>query len=162
MLYSIRELKKRLEAIRDMGFVKTHRKGATGIGKTLEDLLGMGHSPISNKKTGKKRALYFRDFDNFLKFTGMLIEGTYWDKIGIRPDNENGTFDIRRLNELIDFCKKHPKYHILTETTDGDDFSNETTMPPVTITNEIRFINRLEFYLGNGSKDPAELFLELK
>jgi hypothetical protein len=108
------------------------------------------------------RVRYFTDFDNFLKFTGMLIEETDWDKVGIHPDDENGTFDIHRLNELMDFCKKHPKYHILTETTDGDDFSDENTVPPVTITNEIRFVNRLNFYLGKGSKNPADLFLELK
>lgn len=87
----------------------------------------------------------------------MLIEETDWGKVGIYPDNENGTFDIHRLQELKDFCVKNPKYHILTDTSDGDDFSDENTMPPVTITNEIRFINRLEFYLGNGSKKPADL-----
>lgn len=40
--------------------------------------------------------------------------------------------------------------------------SDEDTVPPVTITNEIRFVNRLDFYLGNGSKKPAELFHESK
>ena len=154
---SIQELKKRLEAIRDMGFVKTHRAGGTGIGKTLEDLLGMGH-----EKERVKRVRYFEDFDTFVRFTGMLIEETDWDRVGIYPDNENGTFDIHRLQELKDFCAKNPKYHILTETTDGDDFSDENTVPPVTITNEIRFINRLNFYLGTGSKKPADLFLVLK
>ena len=83
----------------------------------------------------------FTDFGKFLKFTGMLIEGTDWDTVGIHPDNENGTFDIHRLQELKDFCAKNPKYHILTETSDGDDFSDENTMPPVTITNEIRFVH---------------------
>ena len=154
---SIQELKKRLEAIRDMGFVKTHRAGSTGIGKTLEDLLGIGCRPVLNNKKGFIKVRYFTDFGKFLKFTGMLIEGTDWDTMGIHPDNENGTFDIHRLQELKDFCANNPKYHILTETTDGDDFSDENTMPPVTITNEIRFVNRLNFYLGNGSKNPAEL-----
>lgn len=35
------ELKRKLKAIKALGFVKTHRKGDTGIGKTLEDLLGI-------------------------------------------------------------------------------------------------------------------------
>ena len=77
---SIQVLKKKLEAIRDMGFVKTHRAGGIGIGKTLEDLLGMGHPTILNKRAGKKRVRYFKDFDNFLKFAGMLIEETDWDR----------------------------------------------------------------------------------
>ena len=56
---SIKELKKRLEAIRDMGFVKTRRAGGTGIGKTLEDLLGIGCQPVLNNK---KRFIKVRDF----------------------------------------------------------------------------------------------------
>ena len=35
------ELKRKLRAIQALGFVKTHRTGDTGIGKTLEDLLGI-------------------------------------------------------------------------------------------------------------------------
>lgn len=33
------ELIKKLKAIKEMGYIKTHRAGNTGIGKTLEDLL---------------------------------------------------------------------------------------------------------------------------
>lgn len=38
---SLEEIKQKLLAIRDMGHIKTHRAGDTGIGKTLEDLLGL-------------------------------------------------------------------------------------------------------------------------
>ncbi len=41
MTQTIQELKLRLEEIKEMGFVKTHRAHNTGIGKTLEDLLGI-------------------------------------------------------------------------------------------------------------------------
>jgi len=40
------ELKRKLKAIKALGFVKTHRKGDTGIGKTLEDLLGIKENNI--------------------------------------------------------------------------------------------------------------------
>jgi hypothetical protein len=40
------EIKKRLEEIKEIGFVKTHRRGQTGIGKTLEDLLGIKENNI--------------------------------------------------------------------------------------------------------------------
>jgi len=40
------EIKKRLEEIKEIGFVKTHRSGQTGIGKTLEDLLGIEENNI--------------------------------------------------------------------------------------------------------------------
>ena len=40
------ELKRKLKSIKALGFVKTHRKGDTGIGKTLEDLLGIKENNI--------------------------------------------------------------------------------------------------------------------
>lgn len=43
---TLEQLKKRLEEIKSLGFVKTHRKGDTGIGKTLEDLLGIEENNI--------------------------------------------------------------------------------------------------------------------
>lgn len=41
MNITLRKLKKRLEKIKALGFVKTHRAHDTGIGKTLEDLLSI-------------------------------------------------------------------------------------------------------------------------
>ena len=40
------ELMSRLREISKLGYVKTHRKGDTGIGKTLEDLLGIEENNI--------------------------------------------------------------------------------------------------------------------
>jgi hypothetical protein len=40
------ELVKRLRDIKQMGYVKTHRGGSTGIGKTLEDLLGIKENNV--------------------------------------------------------------------------------------------------------------------
>ena len=40
------ELKRKLRTIQALGFVKTHRTGDTGIGKTLEDLLGIKENNI--------------------------------------------------------------------------------------------------------------------
>lgn len=40
------KLVKKLKAIKEMGYVKTHRTGNTGIGKTLEDLLGIEENNI--------------------------------------------------------------------------------------------------------------------
>lgn len=42
----IKTLQKKLEEIKKMGFVETHRIGNTGIGKTLEDLLGIKENNI--------------------------------------------------------------------------------------------------------------------
>ncbi len=45
-LNSFEDLKKRLVEIKEMGFIKTHRVGETGIGKTLEDLLGINENNV--------------------------------------------------------------------------------------------------------------------
>lgn len=37
---------KKLKSIKEMGYVKTHRTGNTGIGKTLEDLLGITENNV--------------------------------------------------------------------------------------------------------------------
>jgi hypothetical protein len=41
MTITLRKLKERLKKIQTIGFVKTHRAHDTGVGKTLEDLLGI-------------------------------------------------------------------------------------------------------------------------
>ena len=40
------ELLKTLKKIKQQGFIKTHREGPTGIGKTLEDLLGIKENAV--------------------------------------------------------------------------------------------------------------------
>lgn len=40
------EFVQRLQAVKKMGFVESHRRGNTGIGKTLEDLLGIEENNI--------------------------------------------------------------------------------------------------------------------
>lgn len=40
------ELIQKLKTIKKMGYIRTHRKGNTGIGKTLEDLLGIEENNI--------------------------------------------------------------------------------------------------------------------
>ncbi len=40
------ELIQKLKAIKEIGYIKTHRSGNTGVGKTLEDLLGISENNI--------------------------------------------------------------------------------------------------------------------
>jgi hypothetical protein len=42
----LKTLKEKLRQIKKMGFIKTHRRGDTGIGKTLEDLLGIKENNV--------------------------------------------------------------------------------------------------------------------
>ncbi len=43
---NLKTLKNKLQVIKKHGFFKTHRKGDTGIGKTLEDILGIKENNI--------------------------------------------------------------------------------------------------------------------
>ena len=40
------KLVKKLKAIKKIGYIKTHRVGNTGIGKTIEDLLGITENNV--------------------------------------------------------------------------------------------------------------------
>lgn len=44
---NLTELKNKLLIIKNMGWIETHRNGDTGIGKTLEDLLGIDENNLS-------------------------------------------------------------------------------------------------------------------
>ena len=46
IIYTKQSLIKKLKEIKQQGFIKTHRAGDTGIGKTLEDLLGIQENNI--------------------------------------------------------------------------------------------------------------------
>ena len=46
------ELIDKLKAIKEMGFIRTHRIGTTGIGKTIEDLLGIEENNVPSPNAG--------------------------------------------------------------------------------------------------------------
>ncbi|MDE6387489.1 MAG: hypothetical protein K2L82_06760 [Lachnospiraceae bacterium] len=52
MITTIPEFTDRFREIKDMGWIKTHRPGNTGIGKTLEDLLGISENNIQGPDFG--------------------------------------------------------------------------------------------------------------
>jgi len=43
----LKTLRNKLKEVKELGFVKTHRVGDTGIGKTLEDLLGIQENNVA-------------------------------------------------------------------------------------------------------------------
>lgn len=49
---TLEELKEKLNKIKAAGFIKTHRKNDTGIGKTLEDLLGIKENNLQTPDVG--------------------------------------------------------------------------------------------------------------
>lgn len=41
MIYTLEDFIREYRKIKEMGWIRTHRAGPTGVGKTLEDLLGI-------------------------------------------------------------------------------------------------------------------------
>ena len=69
------EFVERIKQIKDMGFVESNRSGDTGIGKTLEDLLGISENNIAGPdfdiyelKSGRKDSCVY---------AYVIHEGTY-------------------------------------------------------------------------------------
>ena len=52
MSTTLEELKEKLNKIKSAGFIKTHRANDTGIGKTLEDLLGIKENNLQTPDVG--------------------------------------------------------------------------------------------------------------
>lgn len=52
MIYTLKDFVKEYSKICNMGWIRTHRQGPTGIGKTLEDLLGIVENNIDGPDFG--------------------------------------------------------------------------------------------------------------
>ncbi len=100
--------------------------------------------------------MVFDDFFRFAEFVGIL-DGERVRTLGLEPDDICGGFEIYRLNELTKFVSENPAYHIVTETSDSDDFESGRGC---SMDNEVRFVNRLRFFLADGSSADAHLFEE--
>ena len=53
MIYTLDDFVREYTRIKEMGWIKTHRSGPTGIGKTLEDLLGIVENNIDGPDFGE-------------------------------------------------------------------------------------------------------------
>lgn len=52
MIYTLEDFIREFKKIKELGWVRTHRSGPTGIGKTLEDLLGIPENNIDGPDFG--------------------------------------------------------------------------------------------------------------
>lgn len=53
MIYTLEDFIREFKKIKELGWVKTHRSGPTGIGKTLEDLLGIPENNLDEPDFGE-------------------------------------------------------------------------------------------------------------
>ena len=64
MITTIDDFIYEFEKIRELGWVRTHRSGNTGIGKTLEDLLGIAENNLQDPDFGEFELKAGRKFSN--------------------------------------------------------------------------------------------------
>ena len=110
---NLKTLKKKLQNIKKQGFVKSHRVGDTGIGKTLEDLLGIKENniPLHDISDVAELKAYRRDATSMLTFFTLepLPEGGDRDRLLLdnfgysKRDNQrskelHSTLSCRRYN----------------------------------------------------------------
>lgn len=103
---------------------------------------------------------------------------------------ETGGFETEDLTALQNFCEKNPQYHIVTLTSDSDDVESELAedlwkangsggewddqpdavqsafrekwgIYAITMDNKVRIVNRLNYYLANGDKNPQITLTEI-
>ena len=106
------KLIRRLLEIKDMGYVKTHRTGNTGVGKTLEDLLGIKENNIpgpnaamielkSARKNTKSRLTLFTKSPLPRKANSVLLERFgYRSAKGNRKKELHTTVNAKEFNTL--------------------------------------------------------------
>jgi len=105
---------------------------------------------------------FFDDWEKFKKFTGLIDNYDRLVALGIEPDDDRGSYQPCELQKLKEFVAKNPRYHIITQTSDSDDVETELenegrSVIVDTMSNEIRFVNRMSYFIGTGSEEPAEL-----
>jgi len=106
------ELIQRLKAIKEMGYIKTHRAGNTGIGKTLEDLLGIEENNIpgpnaamielkSARKNAKSMLTLFTKSPLPPKANSILLERFGYESArGNKRKELHTTVNAREFNTL--------------------------------------------------------------
>lgn len=114
------ELIQKLRAIKEMGYIRTHRSGNTGIGKTLEDLLGIKENNIpgpnaamielkSARKNAKSMLTLFTKSSLPQKANSVLLERFGYESArGNKRKELHTTVNAREFNTL----KGHPGFKI--------------------------------------------------
>lgn len=105
------ELVKKLKEIKEMGWIKTHRTGPTGIGKTLEDLLGITENNVpgpnthmvelkSARKSAKSMLTLFTKSPLPKKANSLLLQRFGYDARGNKKLDLHTTVNALGYNKL--------------------------------------------------------------
>lgn len=85
------------------------------------------------------------DYSEFIARTGMLMDLDF-QNMSIKPCRQIGAFEPGRLEELVEFCRKNPEYHIVTNV-------------------DMMYINKLlvhgdDFYLARGDTEEDLVYMK--
>lgn len=114
---------------------------------------------MAKKKATKKKtkSVYVETMEEFEKFTGLLSGEQILDKglnvkLGLDSDeiDDDGGIDANHINLklLAEFVDNNSEFHIISRT-EGENNAD-------CYSNEIRYVNRMKYYLGDGSKEEME------
>lgn len=95
------------------------------------------------------------DLNEFVNVTGLLdaenLMRLFPKFIRSIDVEEDGAFEAHgsNLTKLLKLVSDNPTYHIISEVEDDDGTG-------VVYSNEIRYVNRLKYYIGKGSKKELD------
>ena len=131
------ELIRRLKKVKELGYVKTHRAGNTGIGKTLEDLLGIKENNIpspnalktelkSARKSGSSMLTLFTKSPSPPRANSVLLQKYGYELLegnkrkilhttvnAVRFNNLRGSLGFKINTEEDKICLVNPQNEIL-------------------------------------------------
>jgi len=105
------ELIRRLKKVKELGYVKTHRTGNTGVGKTLEDLLGIKENNIpgpnalktelkSARKSGSSMLTLFTKSPSPPRANSVLLQKYGYELSGENKKKLHTTVNAVKFNYL--------------------------------------------------------------
>jgi hypothetical protein len=94
-IITLAEIKRRLAIVKKMGFVKSHRKGPTGVGKTLEDLLGIKENNLKLPDFGEIELKSQRENDSSM-MTLFTFNNKAWQIDQLKAIEKYGSFDAKK------------------------------------------------------------------
>ena len=113
-------LQDQLQKIKDMGFIQTHRNGDTGIGKTLEDLLGIEENNLQIPDLAIAEVKASRNSDNSL----LTLFTKSPDIRGIN----------RKIVEKYGYYRENDGNKILHSTIKGNEYNSLFNIPFLRLT----------------------------
>ncbi|NJL96930.1 hypothetical protein HC766_00015 [Candidatus Gracilibacteria bacterium] len=118
-MLEINEIINRLKEIKKQGYIKSNRKGSTGVGKTLEDLLGITENNLSLPDFGEVELKSMRSGDNSM-LTLFTFNKKAWKMDQLEAIEKFGSFDSNGRKGLYYTLSTVPNSHGLFTYVDKD------------------------------------------